>query len=115
MIIQGALSGSDVLLHFYDQDDLRMGDYGSEMQPETWIQLIISEDEARALLGWLSGDQSADFRSSRLAARGSRDWLIIEGSASEFVIRLGTTDMVASVAREISLALSLVIGRPVDD
>lgn len=114
MMIRGALSGTEVQLQFYGPDDLRQSDYGSEMQPENWAQLTLPEDEARALLTWLEGNRAADYRSSRLTVRGSGGWLIIEGLGSSFVVRVGTRDLVESFSREISGALSLIIGRPVN-
>lgn len=114
MIIRGSLSGTDVHLQFYGPDDLGKSGYGSEIQPENWVQLTLPEDEARALFGWLQGNRATDYRSSRLTVRGAGGSLIIEGAGSTFVIRLGTSEMVASLTREISGALSLIIGRPVD-
>ena len=113
-MIRGALSGSEIHLHFFGTDDLRKSDYGSEIQPQNWVQLTLPEDEARALRTWLDGSRAVDYRSSRLTVGGSADWLIIEAQASGFVVRLGNSDLVASFAREISGALSLIIGRAVD-
>ena len=114
MRIRSDLSGTEVELQFYAEDDLQWSEHARERQPESWIRFTLHEDEARALLIWLQGNRATDYRSSRLTVRGSSDWLVVEGAGSTFVICLGNRDLVASFAREVTGTLNLITGHAVD-
>jgi hypothetical protein len=115
MIVTGTLGENrEVTLRFYGHEDVRADEFTNQPQPTSWVELRLPADSARAILAWLNTDRSIDLQHGSVCGRGSGDWVLLENNLSGIMIRMSTPEEIGRLVQELSDALSLILGHPIE-